>query len=135
MVEVFDRAGHLDGRRLALCLRQRTEAFKLPSAGALSKYEGPHLLQHLRSGTATAIPIAKKQKGLIVDVDVLVVPHRFHDFCPITLSIVSIDRCHVREHLGSINADPIEGGIWEDGDVVPAQLSVSSPTGCPKPTF
>lgn len=40
-----------------------------------------------------------------------------------TLTVVLINRCHMRQDLGSIDTSPIEGIVREDIDIVPADLS------------
>jgi hypothetical protein len=40
-----------------------------------------------------------------------------------TLTVVVVDGGHVGQNLGSVYSRPIEGGVWEDVDVVPADLN------------
>ena len=41
------------------------------------------------------------------------------NFGEVTLCVIRVDRSHMGEDLGSVETNPVEGGVGEDVDIVP----------------
>lgn len=106
--KVIDRIAHLDTRK---------EADLVTHAAAASQ-----LLDVLPRRTTTSISLAEDEQGRGVLIHGLVLGYTALDITKVSLSGIGLSRSHVAENLAAVEGDPVERGVWEIVDVVPAKL-------------
>ena len=106
--EVVDRAAHVHARQ---------EADLVADASAPAQ-----LLDVLPCRTAAAVTLAEDDERGRVLIQRLVLRHAALDVAEVGLRRVRLRRWHVTDDLAAVEGDPVESGVRELVDVVPAQL-------------
>ncbi len=106
--EVVDGRAHVDARKLADGVADATQAAEL--------------LEVLPGGAAAAVALAEDEERGVVLVHGLVPLDASLDVAEFGTGRVGLGGRHVAHNLRAIQGDPVEGGVGEVVDVVPAQL-------------
>lgn len=70
----------------------------------------------------TSISFSEREKGAWVLVHGLVLGDTASHIAEVCLGSVGFSRCHMTDDLTAIERDPVECGVWEVVDVVPAEF-------------
>lgn len=80
------------------------------------------LLEMLPCGSASSVSFPKDEEGARILIHGFVLRHTTPDITKVGVGRVRLARSHVAEDLTSVEGDPVESGVGEIIDVVPAQL-------------